>query len=121
MKKIFNMKKWSFLLIVISGLLLMSVYSCKKPKETKAIITVKYFSDTTQVVPYAFVRLTKYDVNVEGQCGSKGTFEHIFENEAILDVHAWTKDPQNDSILLYGKTSIQLKPEETVSKSVFIK
>ena len=108
-------------MIVISGLLLMSVYSCRKPKETKAIITVKYFFDTTKVVPNAYVRFARYDVNVEGQCGSKGTFEHVFENEAILDVHAWTRDEQTDSIALYGRTSVVLIPGETVSKSVFIK
>ncbi len=95
--------------------------SCDKEEETRAVITVKYTADTTQLVPYAHVRLEKYDVNVEGQCDEDGTFEHTFKLEAILDVSAWLDTSQTGTTTeKYGETTIRLVPGKTVYKTVFI-
>lgn len=108
-------------------LLAVSIFSltffagCKKEEGCKALITVKYADDTTKIVPFAHVRITKYDVNVEDQCGSDGTFEHTFKLEAILDVHAWLDTSQTGTPYeKYGETTIRLKEGKTVGKSVFI-
>ncbi len=82
---------------------------------------MKLTADTTQVVPFAHVRLEKYDVNVEGQCDEDGIYEHIFEMEAILDVHAWLDTTQTGTTTeKYGETTIRLEPGKTVYKTVFI-
>lgn len=116
------MKRIAAITLIISGFFFLTFTSgCKKPEETKAIITVKYTTDTTQVVPFAHVRLEKYDVNVEGQCDAEGNFEHIFELEAILDVHAWLDTSQTGTTSeMYGETTIRLEPGKTVNKTVFI-
>ncbi len=116
------MKRIAALTLIVSGIFLLTfVTGCKKPEETKAIITVKLTSDTTHVVPFAHVRLEKYDVNVEGQCDEQGQFEHIFELEAILDVHAWLDTTQTGTTTeMYGETTIRLEPGKTVNKTIFI-
>jgi hypothetical protein len=96
------------------------VNSCKQEGETKAVIYVKYLSDTTKVAPYAHVRLTKYDINVEGVADAKGKFEHVFDHEAILDVQAWLDSTQTLDGKLYGESSIRLEKGKTVTKNVFI-
>lgn len=116
------MKRFVFVTLILglffSGLFLTS---CNKEEDTKAIITVKYTADTTEVVPYAHVRLEKYDVNVEGQCDDDGIFEHIFKLEAILDVSAWLDTSQTGTTTQkYGETTIRLVPGKTVYKTVFI-
>jgi len=116
-----NMKRFTFILLVLGGLIAVMFTSCEKPEETKACITVKYTTDTTKVVPFAHVRLEKYDVNVEKQCDEDGYCEHLFKLEAILDVHAWLDTSQTGSATeMYGETTIRLDPGKTVYKTVFI-
>lgn len=115
------MKKLVFIsVIALLGFIIISTLSCKKEGETKAVIYVKYLSDTTKVAPYAHVRLIKYDINVEGVADEKGKFEHVFDHEAILDVQAWLDSTQTLNGNLYGETSIRLEKGKTVTKSVFI-
>jgi len=115
------MKRFTLILLMLGGMIALTFTSCQKPDETKACITVKYTTDTTKVVPFAHVRLEKYDVNVEGQCDEDGYFEHIFKMEAILDVHAWLDTSQTGtSTEMYGETTIRLDPGKTVNKTVFI-
>ncbi|MDD3630178.1 MAG: hypothetical protein PHF55_04055 [Bacteroidales bacterium] len=116
-------------LVIFTGLLFIS--SCEKEEGCNAVITVKLLRDTTQVVPYANIRIWQInsDINILGQADAKGRFEHFFKNEAILNVTASstlylpidTLSPDslnNDS--LYGETTIRLKKGSTVTKSVFI-
>lgn len=116
------MKRFVFVSLIAA--LFLSAFlltSCKEEADTIAVITVKYTSDTTQVVPYAHVRLEKYDVNVEGQCDENGVFKHTFKLEAILDVSAWLDTTQTGlATELYGETTIRLVPGKTVYKTVFI-
>lgn len=105
--------------IVVVAIFAFSTYSCKKDELIEAVITVKYLSDTTEVVPYAHVRIEKYDINVEGVCNEKGIFQHTFRDEAILDVRAWEVDSLGVETL-YGETTIRLKKGEVARKSVFI-
>lgn len=116
------MKRYTGIFLLISAFFVMIVTTgCGKDEETTAVITVKLTSDTTQIVPFAHVRLEKYDVNVEGQCTEEGTYEHIFEMEAILDVHAWLDTSQTGTAVeKYGETTIRLEPGKTVYKTVFI-
>jgi hypothetical protein len=105
--------------IAIVALIIFMSSSCKKEESIEAIITVKYLSDTTDVVPNAHVRIEKYDVNVEGVCNEKGVFTHTFRDEAILDVRAWEVDGNGDETM-YGETSIRLEKGEVTRKSVYI-
>ncbi|MPM73074.1 hypothetical protein SDC9_120050 [bioreactor metagenome] len=115
------MKRFSFIFLVLAGMVALMFTSCDKPDETKACITVKYTTDTTKVVPFAHVRIEKYDVNVEGQCDEQGYFEHVFKMEAILDVSAWLDTSQTGTATeMYGETTIRLDPGKTVYKTVFI-
>ncbi|HHW59534.1 MAG: hypothetical protein WBL11_00165 [Bacteroidales bacterium] len=122
-------KIFIFLLVVLG--LLLSFSSCEKEEGCKAVITVKLLRDTNQVVPYANIRIWQVnsDINVNGQADAKGRFEHLFKNEAILNVTAWSSlfipfdtlvidTLANDT--MYGETTIRLKKGETVYKSVFI-
>ncbi|MCX7697645.1 MAG: hypothetical protein N2Z72_08150 [Bacteroidales bacterium] len=106
--------------IILLGIISFFIFSCNKEGETKAVIYVKYLSDTTKVAPFAHVRLIKYDINVEGVADEKGKFEHVFDHEAILDVQAWLDSTQTSNGMLYGETSIRLEKGKTVTKSVFI-
>lgn len=115
------MKRYFFLGAIISCFITLTfLSSCDKDEEMKAVITVKYLSDTTQVVPFAHVRLEKYDINVEGQCNEEGVYDHIFKLEAILDVRAWLDSSQTGTTEKYGETTIRLLPGKTVYKSVYI-
>lgn len=106
-----------FPLLIIALLFIDS--SCKEEEEIKALISVKYLSDTLIPAPFAKVRISKYDVNVEGTCDVQGNFEHTFRDEMILDVRAWEIDSLGQETM-YGETTIRLKKGETVKKSVYI-
>jgi hypothetical protein len=93
--------------------------SCKKDEDIKAVVTVKYLTDTTIAVPYAKILISKYDVIVEGTCDVFGTFEHTFRDEMILDVRAWELDSLGQETK-YGETTLRLQKGKTVRKSVFI-
>jgi len=114
------MKK--IVMFLIAGSLFASMLisgSCQKDEEIKAKISVKYLADTTQVVPFANVRISKYDVNVEGTCNVFGVFEHIFRDEMILDVRAWELDSLGEEVM-YGETTIRLQKGKLITKSVYI-
>jgi len=94
---------------------------CKKDKEIKVYITVKYQSDTTKVVPMADVLIEKYDVKVKGISGPNGVFETTFKLEAILDVHASIDTSTVTSTpVMTGSTVIRLEEGRTIRKTVFI-
>lgn len=125
------MKSKIFIFLAIITSLLLSFTSCEKEEGCNAVITVKLLRDTTQVVPYANIRIWQInsDINILGQADAKGRFEHFFKNEAILNVTASstlylpidtlaTDTLSNDS--LYGETTIRLKKGTTVTKSVFV-
>jgi len=120
MKNIFV--KSLFFIAVISLIALLS--TCKKDTECKAVVTVKYYSDTTIVVPNANVSISKGDVKSTGVSDASGIFNTSFKLEAILDVYA-EKDTATivhtpPVPLLTGAAVIRLKPGETVYKTVFI-
>jgi len=115
------MKKFVLISLLLTGLFALMLTSCEKPEETKAVITVKYTTDTTKVAPFAHVRITKYDVNVAGQCDEDGIYSHLFRDEAILDVEAYLDTTQTGtSTEAYGSTTIRLERGKTVYKTVFI-
>ncbi len=116
------MKKLVFYLSVIAFVFFaFSFTSCKKEEDIKAVVTVKYADDTTQIAPFAHVKLEKYDVNVEGQCDKDGIYSHTFKLEAILNVHAWLDTSQTGTDTeKYGQTTIRLVSGKTVYKTVFI-
>jgi len=93
--------------------------SCGKDENIDAVITVKYLYDTTIVVPFAHVRIEKYDVNVEGTCNVQGVFEHTFRDEMILDVRAWELDSLGQESR-FGETTIRLQKGKVARKSVYI-
>jgi len=115
------MKNRILFIVFIGFVLSFSMFfgGCKEDKEVIAIVNVKYLSDTAVDVPYAYVRLHKYDVNVEGVTDSKGAFKHEFRYEAILEVYAWTLNDLGQEEM-YGETTIRLKKGATVTKSVYI-
>lgn len=114
------MKKAIFLsALIVLAVVASFITSCKEDDEIKAVVTVKYLSDTTVVVPNAHVRLEKYDINVEGVCNEQGIFEHIFRNEAILEVRAWEVDSLGAETM-YGETTIRLEKGVVARKSVYI-
>jgi len=108
-----------FFILIACGVIASLQLSCKKDTEIKAVVVVKLASDTTEVVPFARVRLYKYDINVPGQTDKDGVFRHTFKNEAILDVLAWTVDSMGQEGMT-GSTSIRLERGKEVRKSVFI-
>ncbi len=114
------MKK--LLSIITAGMfvavILLSV-SCEKEEEIKAVVYVKYLADTTSVVPFAKVRMSKYDVNVEGTCNAMGVFEHSFRDEMILELRAWELDDDGQE-LMYGETTIRLEKGDVNKKTVYI-
>lgn len=114
MKKLLSIIVVGFFVAVIC----ISV-SCQKDEEIKAVVSVKYLSDTTTVVPFAKVRISKYDVNVEGTCNAMGVFEHTFRDEMILEVRAWEIDGDGQE-LMYGETTIRLEKGIVSRKTVYI-
>lgn len=117
-----NTKMKKLLLLFVAGIFISGMFflgSCQKDEEIKALISVKYLADTTEVVPFAKVRFSKYDVNVEGTCDVFGKFEHTFRDEMILDVRAWEVDSLGAEVM-YGETTIRLEKGKTVRKSVYI-
>ncbi len=112
-------KLLSFFVVLSVIVLIVATSSCKKDEDINVIITVKYLSDTAEVVPLAHVLIEKYDVSVPGVCNEKGVFEHTFRDEMILDVRAWEIDSLGEETM-YGETTIRLVKGKTVRKSVFI-
>jgi hypothetical protein len=112
----------NLIIIIFISLMLIGIFisSCKKEDNlTKAIITVRELEDTTNLVPYAHVRLEKFDVQIEGMCDENGEFEHVFRDVAILDVRAWTIDSVGEEVK-YGQTTIRLEEDKAVAKTVLI-
>ncbi|MEI6576607.1 MAG: hypothetical protein WCO63_10555 [Bacteroidota bacterium] len=95
-------------------------FSCTKTKtDFPVVITVKYLSDTTKVVPGSKVVIEKNDVHIEGITDAYGRFTTTFKLEAILNVHA-TMDTGAGPIHFYGESTIRLLQDKTVIRSVFI-
>jgi hypothetical protein len=126
MKKLFTN---SVFLAFISLFFVLTLTTCKKDKDCKVVITVKYQgttpADTIQPVADAFVKLYAHNssddfVKAEGNTDGSGQFIHTYKLEAILDVIA-TKD--TDTVVgttLQGQGVVRLKPGETVYKTIFL-
>lgn len=112
-------KTFSILALLVLALILMSS-TCERNEEIRAVVTVKLFSDTSKVVPNAYVRLTKYDVDVLGRTNSIGQWEHIFPNEVILDAFAWTLDADSN-VVLWGETTIRMRQGRTTYQTILVK
>jgi len=113
----------SFFIVGIIALVLL-LPNCKKETECKVIVTVKYYHDTTIVVPDADVLIKKFDTKSSGKSNSAGVYEATFKYEAILDVFA-EKDTStmvhNPPVPpLTGAAVVRLQPGKTVQKTVFI-
>ena len=112
-------------LIVAFSLFTISLNSCKKPEDTKAIIKVVDING--DVVKDAKVRLHQdgqisqsgqlSEVSDEGTTDASGQTEHVFEHEAILnvDVNKWIGNNE-----LTGSNVIRLLKHKTVSKTIEI-
>ena len=110
-------------LIVVFTLFAISLNSCKKPEDTKAIITVVDINGT--VVKDAQVRLhqdgqisqagSSSSISDEQWTDASGKTEHVFEHEAILniDVNKWVGTNE-----LTGSNVIRLLKHKTVSKTI---
>ncbi len=85
------------------------------------MITVKYLSDTLQIVKGAAVTIEKNDVVAEGVTNNGGQFAATFKHEAILNVHA-SIDTSTVTIspVMYGSSTIRLLEDKTVYRTVFI-
>jgi hypothetical protein len=126
MKKLFTN---SVFLAFISLFIVLTLTTCKKDKECKVVITVKYQgttpSDTIQPVAGAHVHLYSKKssddfVRAEGESDAAGQFTHTYKLEAILDVLC-TKD--TDTVVgttLQGEGVVRLKPGQTVYKTIFL-
>ena len=113
------------LLIGAFAIFALTLNSCKKPEDTKAIITVVDINGT--VVKDAKVRLHQdgqispsgqySEVSDEQWTDVSGQTEHVFEYEAILnvDVKKWVG---TDSLI--GSNVIRLLKHKTVSKTIEI-
>lgn len=113
----------SLLIVAVISLVCLLSF-CKKETDCKVIVTVKYYHDTTLVVPDADVMISKSDVKSSGKSNSAGIYEATFKLEAILDVNA-EKDTAtqvyNPPIPpLTGAAVVRLQPGKTVHKTVFI-
>lgn len=106
-------------LVLITALIFISS-TCQKREDIRAVITVKLYDDTTKVVPFANVRLTKYDIDVSGKTNAIGQWEHVFPDEVILDATAWTVDSLGEVDLL-GESTIRLRDGRTTYKTIFVK
>ena len=112
-------------LIVAFAFFATSLNSCKKPEDTKAIITV--IDVNGGVVVGATVRLHQdglispsgqySEVSDEQNTDNSGKTEHVFEHEAILniDVNKWVGTNE-----LTGSNVIRLLKHKTVSKTIEI-
>ena len=114
----------SFLIIAFSGFA-FSLNSCKKPEDTKAIITVIDINGNA-------VEGVKVKLHQDGQISQAGQYsevsdeqwtdnngqtEHVFEHEAILNVTANKWVGNNE---LKGENVIRLLKQKTVSKTIEI-
>ncbi|SVE26036.1 uncharacterized protein METZ01_LOCUS478890 [marine metagenome] len=103
----------------------LTLNSCKKPEDTKAIITVVDINGT--VVKDAKVRLHQdgqispsgqySEVSDEQWTDASGQTEHVFEYEATLNVAVWKKMGTDT---LTGNNVIRLLKQKTVSKTIEI-
>ena len=103
----------------------LTLNSCKKPEDTKAIITVVDINGT--VVKDAKVRLHQdgqispsgqySEVSDEQWTDASGQTEHVFEYEATLNVDVWKKMGTDT---LTGNNVIRLLKQKTVSKTIEI-
>jgi hypothetical protein len=122
MKKIF-FRRFLYTLVLAALVSLFLYTSCKKEDtECEAVITARFLSDTTVVVPFASIIIDKHDVYVDGMTDSKGQFRHTFDLEAILDVTASVDTSSYDTLVYYfeGNTVIRLRPGETIYRTVFL-
>jgi len=112
-------------LIIAFSLFIISLNSCKKPEDTKAIITVVDVNGVT--VEGAKVKLHQdgqisqggqySEVSDEQETDNNGQTEHIFEHEAILNVSVNKWVGTNE---LTGENVIRLLKHKTVSKTIEI-
>ena len=112
-------------LIVAFAFFAISLSSCKKPEDTKAIITV--IDVNGGVVVGATVRMHQdglispsgqySEVSDEQNTDNSGKTEHVFEHEAILNVDVVKPLVGND---LTGSNVIRLLKHKTVSKTIEI-
>ena len=114
----------SFLIVALS-VFALTFNSCKKPDDTKAIITVIDINGA--VVKDAKVRLHQdgqvsqsgqySEITNEQWTDDNGQTEHVFEHEAILnvDVNIWIGTNE-----LTGSNVIRLLKNKTVSKTIEI-
>jgi hypothetical protein len=114
----------SFLIVAFS-VFALTFNSCKKPDDTKAIITVIDINGA--VVKDAKVRLHQdgqvsqsgqySEITNEQWTDDNGQTEHVFEHEAILnvDVNIWIGTNE-----LTGRNVIRLLKNKTVSKTIEI-
>lgn len=111
-----------FIPICILIYVIVSFTSCNNKTEMEATIFVKLRNDTTIVVPFAKVTMSKADLEVVGYTDYNGRFVHTFSNQVMLDVLAEKDTSENGSApTLYGSTIIRLgDPGEDVRKTVFI-
>ncbi|MCX6270691.1 MAG: hypothetical protein NTU44_05640 [Bacteroidetes bacterium] len=97
------------------------LFSCTKKDPTyDVVITVKYLSDTTVVVPGAAVTIEKNDKRVEGVTDNGGMFSATFQLEAIFNVHASIDTTILQTQTLYGSSTIRLQENKTVHRTVFV-
>ena len=113
------------LLITIFFIFAILLNSCKKPADTKAIITVVDINGA--IVEGAKVRLHQdgqisqsgqySEVSDEQWTDYNGQTEHVFEHEAILnvDISKWIGTNE-----LVGSNVINLQKNKTVSKTIEI-
>ena len=112
-------------LIVTFSLFAISIHSCKKPEDTKVIITVVDING--DAVEGAKVRLHQdgqisqagqySEVSDEQWTDNNGQTEHVFEYEAILNVSVNKWVGTNE---LTGENVIRLLKHKTVSKNIEI-
>ena len=113
------------LLIVTIAISIITFNSCKKPEDTKAIITVVDING--DAVEGVKVRLHQdglisqagqySDVSDEQWTDSNGQTEHVFEYEAILNVNASKWVGTNE---LKGENVVRLLKNKTVTKTIQI-
>lgn len=126
------MKKYLsiLLLLVFFACIITLTSNCKKDYECRALVTVKWLSDTNKVVPWASIKIAPNPSSyghpnnellaqhVEGETDVNGQFKYTFNFEAILDIkielYHGTDTAKN------GAGTIRLKPGYTVNKTVYI-
>ena len=118
-------KIFKSLLIGAFAIFALTLNSCKKPEDTKAIITV--IDVNGDVVVGATVRLHQdglispsgqySEVSDEQNTDNSGKTEHVFEHEAILNIEVSKWVGNNE---LTGNNVIRLLKYKTVSKTIEI-